>query len=238
MRFLRGFRDDENGGLAILFAFLMFSVTVLAGIGVDYGRALSARYDMQQALDAAVLAGVKYEVASRDTSAREYFNVSMTNPDADDVKVTFESPKQDTLTGRATAEVRTTLTGLLGVQSISIQTTAAAAASGGSPVCVLALSKTASQQLLVNSGADVVAPDCEVHAKSTASPVAIFNSGTKLDTKRICLAGSTIIDNGGTHPNVYKSCSTAEDPTRASCRCQARRRAPRATATTTAGLFS
>ena len=68
------------------------------------------------------------------------------------------------------------------------------------------------KSLLVNSGAQIDARDCEIHVRSTAVPAAIFNSGSKLDTKKICIKGALIIDNGGTHPNVATSCAAEADP--------------------------
>jgi hypothetical protein len=190
----------------------MLAVTVLAGVGVDYGRALSARHEMQNALDAAVIAGIKAAAADRDASARRYFAASMTSEQVQKLSVAFISETPNTLTGRADGEIKTTLSGLLGMKSIPVAAVSEAQTSGGGQVCILALSKTASQQILVNSGANIDAPECEVHGKSTASPAAIFNAGTTLNAKRVCLAGSNIINNGGAPSSLVKPCAAADDP--------------------------
>ncbi|WP_439543393.1 TadE/TadG family type IV pilus assembly protein [Hyphomicrobium sp.] len=213
MRFLKRFCRDDRGSVVILFSFLMLAVTVLAGIGIDYGRALSARHEMQNALDAAVIAGIKAEASDRDASARRYFAASMTSDQVQKLNVAFVSDTPNSMTGRADGEIKTTLSGLLGMKSIPVTAISEAKASGGGgQVCVLALSKTASQQILVNSGANVDAPECEIHGKSTASPAAIFNAGTAINAKRVCLAGANVINNGGAPSSLVKSCAAAEDP--------------------------
>ncbi len=40
-------------------------------------------------------------------------------------------------------------------------------------------------------------PDCEIHVRSTANPAAIFNAGTSLDVKKVCVKGANAIQNGG-----------------------------------------
>ncbi len=65
-RSLREFRNsasslhkDERGSIAILFALTTLVVMSLVGGAVDYGRAVTAREQMQQAVDASVLAAAR-----------------------------------------------------------------------------------------------------------------------------------------------------------------------------------
>lgn len=53
------FRRDEKGTIAILFALTSFVVMALVGGAVDYGRAVTARDQMQNAIDSAVLAAAR-----------------------------------------------------------------------------------------------------------------------------------------------------------------------------------
>lgn len=212
MQFWSRFAEDRRGSVVLVFALALSAVLIAAGVGVDHGRKLTLEAQMQQALDAAVLAGVKLTPSTRDAKARLLFDANIADTSANNVSVSFTSEGQDKYTGQARADIPTTLTGLLGVRTLNVQVGATAEATGGADVCILLLSTNASQQLLLNSGAKVDAPLCELHAKSTANPAAIFNAGTTLNLQRTCLAGSSIIDNGGTHPNVEKSCATVSDP--------------------------
>ncbi|HYD15428.1 MAG TPA: TadE/TadG family type IV pilus assembly protein [Hyphomicrobium sp.] len=213
MRRLKRFHRDDRGSVAVIFAMMLVTMLVAAGVAIDYGRGVSLHASMQQALDAAVLAGVTEEPSQRIARAQAFFDAGIGKSEAENISVTFTKDGEDKLSGRARADIRTTLTGLLGIPTLEIATTATAEVSGGgTAVCILALSKTATQHILFNSGATVEAPECEIHGKSEASPAAIFNASTSVNTAGICLAGSQIIDNGGAHPNLNLKCATAEDP--------------------------
>jgi len=56
-RYPRFVRDDR-GGVAIIFAMMAVPAMALAGFAVDYGRAVTARSKLQQAVDAAAMAAV------------------------------------------------------------------------------------------------------------------------------------------------------------------------------------
>ncbi|AHB49260.1 hypothetical protein W911_13895 [Hyphomicrobium nitrativorans NL23] len=213
MRLFRSFLEHEKGSVAIVFALLLVVLLVSAGIGVDYGRQLAARTAMQQALDAAVLAGVKLSPDRQNAVAAKMFEAELGDTYIQNTSVSFSRDGEHRLAGRADGQIKTTLTALLGVKTLDVATASTAETSGeGAAVCILALSRTASQQFLLNSGAKVDAPNCEVHGKSTGSPAAIFNSGTDLKAARICLTGKSIIDNGGRYTNLEKSCAAEDDP--------------------------
>lgn len=82
--------------------------------------------------------------------------------------------------------------------------------------CIVVLDPTGSQALLVNSGAQITAPKCEIHVKSTANPAAIFNSGSNLNFKKLCLKGTNVIKNSTTVNNLNLGCEAASDPYAAS----------------------
>lgn len=182
-----------------------------AGLAIDYSRAASFESRMRQALDAAVLAGIKVEEGQRQQTAMAVFEQNMSRTDLK-VKLEFSSPAPDQFTGTAKTQMPTTIAAAIGIETLQINTLSTAAMKSGSKVCILVLDKTASQAFLVNGGADIDAPDCEVHVHSNGNPAAIFNAGTSIDSKRICIKGANIIDNGGSHPYTETSCDPAADP--------------------------
>ncbi len=91
-------------------------------------------------------------------------------------------------------------------------TAAATTGGGGSKVCIVLVDPTQSQAFLVNSGATINAPNCEIHVHSKGNPAAIYNAGSKLNVKRICMLGDQIIKNGGVNPPVETSCNAVADP--------------------------
>jgi Flp pilus assembly protein TadG len=210
---LTAFARDDDGATAIIFALVLVVLMGATGLAIDAGRAVNTRTNMQDALDAAVLVGAR---ANSDTDAQvaaatKLFNANFSERwGAKNVSVTFAPTSDGELSGTATAQLDATVAGVLGVKQFSIKT--ASKAAGGAPFCVLVLDPHATQALLVNSGAKVDAPNCEMHVKSTANPAAILNSGSDISTKHLCISGTHIIDNGGTHPNLDTGCSTAADP--------------------------
>lgn len=210
---MAAFIRDSRGNVMLLLALLFAVVMGIAGAGLDYTRATRTQTRLQAALDAAVLAGAAQDDSLQIAAAQEMFEHNISRIDAAGVAASFSSTS-GTLTGTATAQTATTFTRLLGVATIPVGTTSAATSGVGSgpSACVYVLDPTATQSLLVNSGADVTAPTCEFHVASKASPAAIFNSGTSLDVARICVAGTNIIDNGGSHAGLSTGCNAAANP--------------------------
>ncbi len=205
------FGSDESGSIAVPFALMLVILIGAIGLSIDFSRSVDEQSKLQEALDSAVLAGaaVTDDQVSR---ADAVFHANMKSALATNATATFTLGDDGLVSGKANVNLSAPFAKLYGVGTIAIHLTAAAkpSATASSP-CVLLLDPSANQSLLVNSGANVSA-DCEFHVKSTANPAAIFNSGTTLDTKKICIQGSKIIDNGGSHPNTALQCETINDP--------------------------
>ncbi len=209
---LTHFARKDDGATAVVFALVLVAVLGVAGLGVDVGRSVSMRSKMNAALDAAVLAGVRATSEDQAAAATKIFNSNFTEKSVKNLSLTFTPTSDTEFSGTATAQLDTTFAAVLGVKELNFKSVSKAAATGGGTVCVLVLDKMATQAFLVNSGAQVEAPDCELHVQSTANPAAIFNAGSKIDTQRICIYSKHIIDNGGTHPNLELECIPSNDP--------------------------
>ena len=55
----KGFSENEEGGIAILFALTMVPVLGIMGGAIDYGRAFAERQHLQATADAAAIAGAR-----------------------------------------------------------------------------------------------------------------------------------------------------------------------------------
>ena len=210
---LNRLKQDRSGNLAIIAALSAIPLVLAIGIAVDYARASAARSDLQSAVDAAVLAGARDASTSWATVASSMLSSSIKTKDFTLGSSSFSMNDSGNYVGSASGTVATTFAGLVSMQTITISATATAVVKAASDkVCILLLSTTASPGLLLNGGANINAPNCQVHVKSTGNPAATFNASTTLSTKKTCIAGSTTLDNGGTHPNVSKGCTTVADP--------------------------
>ncbi len=81
-----------------------------------------------------------------------------------------------------------------------------------SDVCVLLKGEDEKQAFVANSGAKILAPQCEIHVKSEAKPAAIFNADAHLLVAKTCVEGNTVITNGGPVPSLETGCDTVKDP--------------------------
>ncbi|MGL4638028.1 MAG: pilus assembly protein TadG-related protein [Beijerinckiaceae bacterium] len=216
--------DDTSGNIGLVFALALVPMMGAAGVAVDYSSASSERSSIQSALDAAVLGAVHKPNAERFAAAKAIFESNMPSGKTVDSLV-FTNEADGILRGTVTQAYQTRMAKIIGAKTLNIGATAAAQKGVAAPsppppappgdisgVCVLVLDPFGSQALLVNSGARVGAPKCEVHVKSKASPAAIFNSGASLKTKKFCIEGANVIQNSIVVENLALNCKTASDP--------------------------
>jgi hypothetical protein len=208
------FLKSNAGNASVIAAISAVPLFAATGVAVDYIRQGQALSTLQAAVDAASLAGAAAE-GGYVAAAEKFFDANVDENKF--LTVTRSCSASGTIEVRcdASATIRSTYTSLLGFDDLQIATTATAVGTPAKPLssaCIMTLAPSAAQSFLVNSGASVDAVGCEVHVKSTANPAAIFNSGTTIKSDKICIEGSQIIDNGGTHPNLQKPCNTAKNP--------------------------
>lgn len=209
-RLIAGFRRSTGGNVAWIYALSLVPLTLASGAGIDYISALDAKTSLQNAIDSATLAGAR--TGNSSTVAANVFAAEPLSKYGVSGTPGFTINSDSSFTGRVTAAVPMHFLNMIGVQTINLTVSATAKQGNSSTACVLVLDRSASQSLLMNSGADIEAPQCELHVASNGNPAAIFNAQTTLNAAKICVAGSAIIDNGGSHPNLVKSCTTATDP--------------------------
>ncbi|MDH4982251.1 pilus assembly protein [Hyphomicrobium sp. D-2] len=208
----------DDGAVAIMIAFLFVLVAMGAGIAIDYGRTVHAQTKMQAALDSAVLAGARAAEGEQISVAEKMFTTNFDQNAASNVSTAFQSYGDGVFGGTATGVVKTTLAGILGVKQLDVGVLSKAKGVGMGQTdegvfCILALDKTASQALLLNSGAEIKAPDCEIHVESKANNAAVFNAGTVVESPRICIESTSVLINGNNRPkNLELGCTVDDDP--------------------------
>jgi hypothetical protein len=79
-------------------------------------------------------------------------------------------------------------------------------------VCLLTKSTKAPRALVLNSGAEVYAPNCRVHVRSEQAPAAVFNRATRMTAKQVCVAGPSVIRNQVTVDRLALNCDASRDP--------------------------
>ena len=212
----RAFLPARSGSAAATFAVALIPLAGAVGAFFDYSKASEVKASLQNALDAAVLAGVN-ATSNKTGTASNVFTANFNDPLAQNASASFTANGDGSLSGSAQASVPTSVLAIFQISSIAVSVNAkaaigSAASTTSTTVCLLLVDPTAGQSLLVNGGAKINAPDCEIDVRSTANPAAIFNSGTTLTVQKICIAGSNVIMNGGTVPVVQTGCPAIADP--------------------------
>ena len=199
----------------MIFALSALPVIAAIGAAVDFSKVNDVKSQMQNALDAAVLAGVTQASASQVSMATAVFAADFDAKYGTSSTPSFTQNADGTLSGTASTSVSMSFLSALQVPpfALTVNSTATpgrqATVSPAASVCILLLNQ-AKQGLLVNSGVVLNAPTCEVHVASTSNPAAMFNS--TLGVKTICIKGSTVTKNGGVTPPTVTNCATVSDP--------------------------
>jgi len=195
----------------VIFAFAALPVMGAIGTAIDFAKVSDVKSQMQNALDAAVLAGVTQASADQVSTAGKVFDGDFSKKFAGSSTPSFAQNADGSLSGTASTSVSMSF---LPAFSLTVNSTATpgtqATVSPAASVCILLVDQLDSQALLVNSGAKITAPSCDIHVASTQNPAAMFN--TTLGVNTICIKGSTIVKNGGANPPAVTSCSTISDP--------------------------
>lgn len=221
MAFLRGFTATiklaaqfcraDDGNIAVIFAIALIPIVGLVGAAVDYSKAGDVKVHLQTALDTALLAGSTQTADQQVSTATSVFNGNFNGKFASAATATFTQNGDGSLSGTASSSVAASFLGVFGINTLSVGAKGTATPrTASTDVCILLVNTLKTQALLVNSGAQINAPNCEIDVLSSQSPAAIFNA--TLNVKNICIKGSTIIKNGGANPPAETGCPAIADP--------------------------
>jgi Flp pilus assembly protein TadG len=214
-RFLINVRQltcTQEGNVATIFALALVPLLVLTGGSLDFAKAINSRAQLQAAIDTAALTGVQ-QSSNQASAASTYFSGAVAGAAVSNVTSNFLLNSDGSLSGTAQAQVPTNFLGIIHIANFQVAvTTKAKLNQTSNTVCILVLDGGASQALLVNSGANIQAPTCEIDVRSTASPAAMFNSGTTLNVAKVCVKGNNVTMNGGSIPVVSTGCAAISDP--------------------------
>jgi hypothetical protein len=208
---LLSLKNNENGNMAVMGAVTLLPILFAAGAAVDYSQVSRIQSDLQDSLDAAVLATL---ITDKDTDAEKIafgqsiFKANITNPCAPNAVIQIDG---DTATASLSCSVPTTLLSLARINNIEVKASATAVMNERKPVCVLALNKNSTNSIHTwGSSAHIDAQDCVVHANSTSSSALRSTSGTKSKALGFCAVGS--YTGSGFSPTPESDCRKVDDP--------------------------
>lgn len=215
------FCGSTGGNVTLISALMGTAIMGAIGVGMDGANAVRVKNEMQQAADAAALAGMalqNVDIGQRIQEASQVFraNLSLTQSTeplrlsvkVDDLSSTVAAEKY-----RVTVDVAydfpTRFGKLVGYGDLPIRARAVAEPIDASPICVLALDTTAPEALRISGNATLIAEGCSVQANSV-SPTAISVTGAgTAKAVRICTSGGGA---GATEPGIQGACDPVPDP--------------------------
>lgn len=124
----RSFRRDERGNIAIMAAFAILAFASLAGGAVDLNRRQTVQQQLQDRMDAALLAGARALSLGADDPAG-VANAQFTSGAGSSAGAAFRVDS-GRVVGEASAEVPTSFLGLVGVNALTARAQGSAAAKG------------------------------------------------------------------------------------------------------------
>ena len=170
-RLLRRFSAHDGGNVAISAAVVLPILVAAVGMGVTYSMGNSTRNEMQNALDASVLAGVIASnsggdaIATAGTSFQSNLSAWATsNASGIDANYTWSD---GILTGQATGTATNLFGGIIGTKTYAI-TVNSAATSSTTPICVLGLNGADNGAFDINGSKAVFDASCAVQANSNS----------------------------------------------------------------------
>ncbi len=212
---LRRFARDDTGSMMAIFLFAFTVLFIGGAIAIDYSNQSGARTKLQDLLDAATLVGAAHSGTDTDKvqAAEDHFSAELKVEKSALAAATasFSVVDGDTLHGEAGADIPTLMSSWFFDGALKVGVVADAVFEAGAAPCIYVLSDK-KQALLLNSGAWINAPECQIHVHSDANPAFIMNAGVTLNIDKLCVAGSDYIKNGGTVTDLEAPCAVANDP--------------------------
>lgn len=224
LRWKRSFarlRRETDGAVAVIYALSISTLIGLAGGAIDYASAVSARTNLQSAVDAGVMAGgnaLKLVVSSTDSI------IGLTSQTIQaEAKASAEAPvtlqvtvASDKTSVEATAEqtLKLTFGPFVGMRSMRISARAKASVVGRMRLCMLALDPAAAGAFNLEKNAQVTAYDCALYSNSSNRTGMVGRDGALARAQTICSVGGFRDDRANFTPNPQTGCPVIQDPLR------------------------
>jgi hypothetical protein len=204
------FRTDRRGGVSVMFAIAAIPLMSAMGAAIDYSIAVKVQTELQDALDAAVLAGAATAATYGDDrliEAEAIFEANYLNAVQAEPEFTMGD---GTITGTAVVEVPTIFMGIVGFDAVTVEARATAIHAPGIPICVLSLSPNAEHGIEIEGTTTLHAINCAVHANSNQIAALDASGGGFGWATGFCARGGYL--GVGWTPLPRSGCSYIPDP--------------------------
>jgi Flp pilus assembly protein TadG len=219
---LRQFLLERRANVAMTMGLAAVGLIGVAGLALDYTSAISWRSRLQDAADAAALAGAK-EFRLSNTAQSTVVSVARTFAETslDDARAALNNlkiaPAADftakTVTVAIDADVKTSLMGIFGFDTMHVEASATARVIGGPPICVIGLDSSANSTVALDKNARLEAGNCSVYSNSQKANGLMAKNSSVLKAAFICSAGGKSGAGPGSFtPEPQTDCPVLADP--------------------------
>ena len=210
---LSAYHQNQNGSVALIFAFMVPTLFVTVGMTVDYGIAKRTHTELQATTDAAALAAAqgthlnteqRIEVANTIFNANFKVNSRVVRP-TPNISVDADGKVYVS----AKVNVNTSFLKIIEVKTIPVSTNSSAIAINPQPICLLALNKTMDRAIEIGGTGSLEAVNCAVQANSTSDNAIYAGGSSRAKAEDFCSPGGYVGNNFSPRP---KRCYAVEDP--------------------------
>jgi Flp pilus assembly protein TadG len=217
-RLIRSFAENRSGQFAIMTVAIVPALLVVVGLAVDVSQQSNKRSELQNVMDSAVIAGASLQNATDDKrilEAETYLKAALKTQQINvtAVNVTFTVDKSESIVGKAKLKVPLSFGNIVyrNQLQVDIEAEAEFKAPKLNAGCIHVLADVG-QALLLNSGASIDAPTCQVNVHSRQNPAFIMNAGVTMNVSKLCVKGTNYIRNGGVLSRLETNCAVPPDP--------------------------
>ena len=215
MALLRRFGHDRSGNVASTFALSILPLVGLAGAAVDYSRATKLQSNLQQITDAAALSAAAAKASSSDARvnvALGFFRTASSPSQVSHEATASVSGKTVTVTAKDL--LKTGILGAIGINEIVVAARSKAERiKQGPPVCVMALSHTASGAVTFAGSSSFVADGCAIHSNSSSGNSLVVQGSASVKAGALCAVGGVSVPSS-LAAMAESNCDRLEDPFR------------------------
>lgn len=211
-------RTDTDGNASLMFAVSLSALLLGIAVAIDLSSTFSIKSKMQDSLDAAVLtAAINAGEDDYGSFGQNAYEINLSESRLENSAVRFEKQKtgnRDEVVGTATASLPLFFSGILkkSALDITVRSVANVSTPSVSP-CIIALSRTGTPGIILNSNATITAPECEMHVHSESNNAFNANSNINIDLSKTCVAGSGVTDNSNGAIGILETnCAVSADP--------------------------
>jgi Flp pilus assembly protein TadG len=219
MRVWPRFWLDHSGGVALIFALASTVLLGLVGGGIDYARMAYRRSQLQNATDAAVLAGGNTLKLSPSNSTavasivQRLINESAPSPPDRplSIQVTVSSDKTS-VSAIVTDNYKLAFGAFVGVRVAPITARSTATIMGKMRLCLLTLDPSAVGTLHLEKNANLSATSCSLYADSNNAQAIQGDENAIAKAEMICSVGGAVTTRANFAPPVTSGCPAIKDP--------------------------